>query len=283
MDEILRNTRAQLQVGFYSSGTAIDPDGDVTVTILGVCGGTIVAAGTAEAMGTASPGIYGYTLEPQTELDLFTATWTGEFGGTAMPQVTYAEVVGGYHVPINDVRALDGLSSYSYATLVEGRAWWQTMSEQFCGVAFVPRFGHDVLDGTGTKEVILDHMRPTRVRSAAIGGTAVADVSNWLLYDSGRVYRDDGFTFTAGHRNVEVCYEHGYAQPPSDLREAALVAIREHVLGDATGVPVRATALTQEFSRLDLAGYDEDHPTGIPRVDAVLMRYRERIGEMLVG
>jgi len=254
-DAILRNTQATLTQKFYSGESLTNATGSVLVTIVGDCGGTIVAAGTATNAGT---GIYTYDVAPQTDLDLLTATWTGTFGGVSQSLGSRVEVQGAYHVSIADIRAITTLantSTYPTARLVEVRRWWERISEAYCGVAFVPRWGHVTFDGDDTNWAMLADLRPRTVTSATVGGTAVADLSEWYVYDTGKVVRDDGSNFPSGvggAGRVDICYEHGYDAPPADVWEAALIAIEERALGAKTGVPARAEQLTAEFATIQL-------------------------------
>lgn len=274
-DEILRNTQATLQVTFYSGGTATDADGDVLVTVLGDDAGTVVA-GTAVAGGT---GVYTYTLAPQSNLDLLTVSWAGTFGGTVQSVTTNAEITGAHYVSLADIRALRSLSStatYPDSRLLEVRSWFADRAESFCGVSFVPRHARDVLDGDGTRTIMLSHLRPRVLEDAFVDDAEVTDLTDWELYGSGKVYRGDA-AFTAGYRNVVIQYEHGYDLPPEDLREAALVAIRYKLLGDQSGIPERATTMATEVGTFNLALAGANRPTGIPEVDAVLIGLSKKV------
>src|SRR3990172_8010955 len=141
-DEVLRNTQNSLSVTFYSGGAATSADGSVTVEALGGDAGT-VAFGTATGGGTVTPGVYNFTLSPQTVLDWLDVTWSGVFGGVAQSVRTEVEIVGDFYVALSDIRALDGLSDatkYPTARLIEGRQWFADKVEGFCGVSFVPRY-----------------------------------------------------------------------------------------------------------------------------------------------
>lgn len=274
----LRNTAGPLQVTFYSGETASNASGDVTVTVTGLGGTSIASAGTA-TMGTAiGTGVYLYDLDPQAELDLLTASWSGTFGGETQVQTTTYEVQGAFHVAASELRAMSGLSSttnFPYARLVAVRRWWEDLCENYCGVAFVPRYGYDVLDGSGSDTIMLSHLHPTSLRWVKIDGALVADTSEWVLYDSGKLVRDDGGTFRADRGNVVVKYEHGHHAPPSDLKEAALTAIRYKLIGDRSGIPERATTMVTDVGSYTLSLAGMNRPTGMPEVDAVLAAYRE--------
>jgi hypothetical protein len=274
----LRNTQATLEVVFYSAGVATDADGAVTVTITRA-DGTAFATDAATTHGTT--GQYKYTLAPQTNLEYFTLVWNGTFGGVAQKITTHTEIVGAFYAPLNDIRAMAGLSSvtnFPNAALEEARQWFEDLAEQYCGRAFVPRYGRTVTNGTGTQEILLQDRMPRRLLSVKVDGTAVSPFSSWGLYPEGVVVRSTGMgvgtsgTFTYGYRNVELTYEHGEDEPDLELREAALRAIQYRLLGNQLGLPAEAISASVDVRGPLTFGATAGpgRPTGIPEVDNVL-------------
>jgi hypothetical protein len=272
----LRNTQATLEVTFYSAGVAIDADGAVTVDITRA-DGTAFATGAA----TTHPGVgrYAYTLAPQTNLEYFTLVWNGTFGGVAQKITTHTEIVGAFYAPLNDIRAMKGLANttdFPNAALEEARQWFEDLAEQYCGRAFVPRYGRSVLNGTGTTEILLLHRLPRKLLSVKVDGTAVSSFSTWGLYPSGIVTRTTGIgvgisgLFTYGFNNVELTYEHGEDEPDLELRQAALRAIQYRLLGDNLGLPAEAISASADVRGPLTFGGAASRPTGIPEVDQVL-------------
>jgi hypothetical protein len=271
----LRNTQATVEVTFYSAGVATDADGAVTIDITRA-DGTAFATGAA----TSHPGVgrYAYTLAPQTNLEYFTLVWNGTFGGVAQKITTHAEIVGAFYAPLNDIRAMKGLANttdFSNAALEEARQWFEDLAEDYCGRAFVPRFGIDKLDGDSTDTILLDRIEPRTILSCKIGGVAQTGLTTWTLYDTGRVVRDTG-VFDEGSRNVIIQYEYGADEPDLELRSAALRAIQYRLLGDNLGLPAEAMSaavdvrgpLTIGTPFQQAAGMGR--PTGIPEIDHVL-------------
>jgi hypothetical protein len=263
---VLRDTRAQPEVVFYVGTTPTDADTAVTVDIFRG-DGTIFA--TDAATTHPATGHYVYTLAPQSALELFQFVWEGTFGGVVQRQTSYVEVVGGYVVSLADLQAESGLSTKTPAQLAEARQWFEDRAEAYCGVAFVPRYAREVLDGDGTTELDLLHPFPRSVISCKIEGVGQTGTTTWDLYDHGVIARDAG-SFGVGRRNVEIIYEHGLATVPSDIRDAALTAIRSNVLATAGGggIPPGVTSLitdagTYVFGR-------PSRPFGIREVDDVL-------------
>jgi hypothetical protein len=271
VQRVLRDTRAQPEVVFYVGTTATDADGAVTVDIFRA-DGSIFATDAATTHGAT--GHYVYTLAPQTNLERFQIVWEGTFGTVVQRQTSFVEVVGGYYAALADIRALQGLSdvvAFPNAKLAESRQWFEDKAEAHCGVAFVPRYARDVLDGNGSSKLKLRHNRPTRIISAKFDGAAQT-TTTWDLYEDDG---SDGFivapsSFPSGNRNIEIIYEHGFDGPDSEMRQAALTAIRDNALGLASGIPPQATEVRQEFTTISLSTPGPNAPTGIPSVDQVL-------------
>jgi hypothetical protein len=275
VQRVLRDTRAQPQVEFFVGTTSTAADGAVTVDVFRA-DGTIFATDAATVHGAA--GLYTYTLDPQSVLERFQLVWEGTFGTVVQRITSYVEVVGGYYAALADIRALQGLSdavAFPNAKLAESRQWFEDKAESHCGVAFVPRYARDVLDGKGSAKLKLRHNRPRSIISAKFDGAAQT-TTDWDLYE------DDGSAgfiiapsaFPSGYRNIEIIYEHGFDGPDTDLRQAALTAIRDNALGLASGIPPQATEVRQEFTTISLSTPGPNAPTGIPSVDQVLNAQR---------
>jgi hypothetical protein len=276
-DRVLRNTRRTLRQVFYVGTTPTDATGAVTVDITKADGSVLVDDGATSNVGT---GIYEYVLAPQASLDRLRLLWRGTFAAVEQIRGTWCDIADAFYVSLADIRALPGLSnttSYPNEKLEEARIWFEDKAEIFCGRAFVPRFGHEVLDGTGADRIYLDHLNIRTLLYCKVDGTAQSGLETWDLYRSGKVVRDTGI-FGAGKLNVEVGFEYGLDEPDADLRGAALTAIKAKLLGDRSGIPERAVTMTTDVGGFTLALAGRDRPTGIPEVDAVLLDRRVSSG-----
>jgi len=266
----LRNTQGLPQINFYVGGVLTDPDGNTATVTITRADGTAFA--TDAATTRLSTGLYQYTLAPQANLELFTFEWKGTFGGVVQRVYTITEVVGGFYVPVADIRAMGGLSSttdFPTAKLEDARHWFEDMAESYCGRSFVPRFAIDKLDGDDTDTIRLDRIEPRTILSAKVGGVTQTTTA-WALYPTGRVVRDTG-SFTGGDRNVVITYEYGADEPDSELREAALRAIQYRLLGNNLGLPAEAVSASVDVrGPLTFGAQGITQPTGIPEVDHVL-------------
>jgi hypothetical protein len=266
----LRNTQVALDAEFLVGTTPTDADASVLVDITRA-DGTVFATGAPTTKPPTTTGIYRYTLAPQADLEYFTLDFYGAFGGVTQhhPPI-HADIVGAFYVPIIDLRALNGLTSavtFPQELLEEKRQWFEDLAERFCGMAFVPRFEHEFLDGQGTAELWLKRALPRRILTCKVDGVVQTGLTAWDLYDSGRIVRDAGF-FVAGRQNVEVTYEHGADEPDVEVRQVAMQAIRAKLLADQSGIPDRMTSIVTEMGTVVRTA--PMRPTGILEVDAVL-------------
>jgi hypothetical protein len=272
-DRILRNTRRALREVFNVGTTPTNADGAVTVDVTRADGSVLVDDGATTNVPT---GIYEYVLAPQATLDRLRLLWRGTFSGVEQIRGTWCDIADAYYVSLADIRAIPSLSnatSYPNDKLEEARIWFEDKAEIFCGRAFVPRFGHEVLDGTGSDTIFLDHLNIRTLLYVKVNGVAQTGLTTWDLKRSGKVVRDTG-VFAAGELNVEVGFEYGLDEPDADLRAAALTAIKAKLLGDRSGIPERALTMTTDVGGFTLALAGKDRPTGIPDVDAVLLDRR---------
>lgn len=245
VQRVLRDVRSQPEATFYTGTTPVEADGAITVDIF---------RGDGSAFQTDAPttdvdpdvGLYRYTLDPQSNLEKFRFVWEGTFGAVVQRVTTYVEIVGGYTVSLTDLKAETGLTAKTDKQLTEARTWFEDIAETWCGVAFVPRYGRDVLNGTGSSGLQLSNRLPRTILSAKVDGVAQSGTATWDLYDSGVIVRDSG-TFPVGRRNIEIIYEHGHDAPEAEVREAATIAIRSKLLsaegGTSGGIPSGVTQL----------------------------------------
>jgi hypothetical protein len=269
VQRVLRDVRSQPSVTFMVGSTPTAPDAGASVTITRGDGTVFTTDGPTTAGG---PGEFTYTLGPQSNLELFTLRWRATFAGTVQYITTQVEIVGGYYVSLADLKAEPGMSTKTDAQLAEGRQWFEELAEAWCGIAFVPRYARDVVDGTGTSRLLLTHRRPRTLYTAKVGGVAET-FTDWALYDTGMIARPGAFTF--GRLNYELTYEHGYAEADGELREATLTAVRSQVAGGggtASGIPSGVTQLATDAGVMTFGR--PSRPTGIASVDTILNNRR---------
>lgn len=286
---ILAGTAATLRTVLADQdGNPADASGALTVAVSRADGTVVLAAGTATVHGTTGNYSVALTSAQTATLDQLTAVWTDAATGRTV--TTRHDIVGGFFFSLTEARAsndgqLADTVKYSDAQVLIAREEVEVEAEEICDVAFVPRYARVLLDGNSTGEITLPHNRIRRVRSVkiltstggAVATTLTAGQLAALSVDHlGVMRRTDGGWFDEGRANVVVEYEHGWDQPPTDLRKAALVRLRWRLNSSKTGVNDRATSFTAENGQtyqLDTAGAFK---TGMPDVDAAYSRYSMR-------
>lgn len=266
---VLRTAQVVVSHTFQVDETPTDATGSVTYTVNRL-DGTVVASGTAGHPGP--PGVYQATVPAQASVDVLTLSWTGTVGGAAVTATDTVEVVGGFLFGLAEARAMPpalDATRYPTATLARKRIAVEQEAEEICGQAFVPRFARAVVDGTGASSVRLPHVGVRALRAVSVSGSVVS-LSGLYFTASGVL---SGRSWTYGSRNVVVEYEHGWDQPPEDLKDAAMLRLRSRLSMGDSGVPQRALS----FSVADGGVYRLSTPsakrTGIPDVDGVYERY----------
>lgn len=260
-------------------GEPADP-GTVTVGVTRADGTAVVATGTATTGTGANPREVSLTPTQTATLDLLTATWTRTTD--SVEYHTRIAVVGGFYFTLAAARASDPVLAddvkYTAAVIQAARSEIENEFEAICEVAFVPSHRRETLDGPGTGQLLLPTPLPRRVLAVtelADDGTETAwpaaDIAAIRPDETGLVFSPR--TFPCGNRNVIVAWEHGWDQPPPDVRQAALLRLRHRVTRPRSAVPDRATTFQIEGGnvyRLDTANA---RGTGIPDIDAVLDRF----------
>jgi hypothetical protein len=277
MDRILRNTAGRIaltlsdQEGSPLSASAVD------VSVADATGAEVITS----AAVTDVDGVWGLELTPEQTASLgpYTATWVATVDGVVNTYTTHFEVVGGFLFTIAEARAFDDgaladAATYPTAALVEGRAYVENYLEHLCGVSFVPRARRLVVDGSDLNYIRIPDLYARRVVSATHDGDDVAvDVAVYPRL--GRVYRVNGYWSAGEPGNVVLVYEHGYEEPPPAVTRAALLLLKDKVIG--SNVDARALTFSDDLGTRSLAVPGRSGPTGLPEVDAVIAQYSERL------
>lgn len=211
-------------------------------------------------------GIASYTLAAQSALDRFTVTWAAA-GSTF---TTVEEMVGLRLCSLAAV-AEDVTETLSAERKRVAREIAEQFLEDECGVAFRPRYAHERLDGTGRDKLFLPHPKVSGVRSATVGETALtsAELKDVKPYDAGYLWREAGWT--EGHQNVEVVYEHGFANPPGVARRAAAQLARHLAVKRLSNLEDRATSYSTDEATYSLITPGiRGNLTALPEVNSFL-------------
>lgn len=283
--QVLRGVAATLSYQFVDSdGTAAAPAGDVTVTVTRA-DGTVIDTDAATGGTTTAPRTYSLASADNQTLDLLTAVWTDDGDGST--HTTYVEVVGGYYFSVAEARASDATltdtTKYPNAAVVAARREVEEEFERICGVAFVPRFAVETMDGPGCARIELTHHPVREVRFVRAYSDATTYLA-WTVDELASLVHDDeagwgvvtsrtGVGFARGSANLMVGWEHGMDRPPAEVKRAALQRLRYRLNMSLAAIPDRATSFSVTEGgtySLSTAGAAK---TGMPDVDAVLDRW----------
>ena len=271
-----------------ADGTAAEASGTVTVGVAAADGVSVVSAGTATTH-TGGTAVYtvALTAAQTSTLELLTATWTN---GTST-WTTQHEIVGGFLFTVADARdaddALDtsAVNPFTDAQILAARAVLERRIEDICDRAFVPRYARLVLDGTGTRDLVLGVTEPRTLRSVRVLAAAGSSTSTSFtagelaavaLYEDGTARRTDGGVWPEDRANIVVEVEHGLDAPPAALVDAALLHLRHHLTRSRTALLDRRTSYTDEAGGSYQFATAGPYATGIPEVDAVYDAYSRR-------
>lgn len=195
------------------------------------------------------------------------------------------------YATLDDLRELPDLNDterYSDEDLTTAGEWAEGRIELGVGTSFVARSVTVTVDGdsqdcdgglnvgypyvlavTAVTSNGVAFTGPQLAQVSVVAGIALRLTSptGWLAWDYGR-------------RNITLTLNTGYsATPPADVLAAFKQATRFRAIrGRAgSGVSDRATTISTEQGTTVLQVADQDHPTGIPEVDAVILDWRDRL------
>lgn len=288
--DILRGTAGVLDVVLSVDGVPTDPDPSPgpQVTVVDAAGTVVITPALVIAVGGGSGKLrFIVTPDKTAQVDEWLATWTFTQGGVQQSVTTSPRIVGDVLFTLAEARGYDGgalgsSATYPDAAILAARDRIADAFAQICEVPFGARYARELLDGDGSESVRVANQRVLAVRSIRVrnGATWTAfsaeELADVIVYPRGMLYRETLGTFPAGRRNVEVAYEHGLQPVPAEIRLAALRLLRDQLV--KSPLDDRATSQSGEFGTFALATAGRNGSYfGLPLVDEVLNRYRERV------
>lgn len=276
MRRVALGEAAVLTLNVYNDdGEPIDVDGAMTVTVSTSDG---VEVGTGTATNETAAGVYTFELpeEAVDAVDLYEVLWEADVATRARTWTTRYEVVGGHYFELADLRTFNAAieenpSRYTAAKLREARDTASERLDKECVLAFTPRRGRVVLRGSGRRVLILPNNAIRALYGVSVDGVDFTDAELDLVK-----LLDYGIELPAGNAwdhdtEITVDYEHGLDEPdPSVVRAAKLLAI-DYLLPSA--IPARAKSETTDLGTISYSLAGRDGATGIPEVDAVIVKY----------
>ena len=287
--QVLKSNPATVSATFVdTSGTVVDP-GVCTVDVTGL-DGTVIENDAATTSGSgAAARTYTLTSTHTADLDTLTVTFTSSDLSQSVTETV--EVIGALLFTVTEARAFDGAamtspSTYPTATIEEARARITDQFESICGVSFVPRYRLDTFSGDGLTTLRLPRLLVTDIRSVEYrdsGGVTwtaydASDLADLFIEDTGYLLRETRGTFLSGRRNIRIGYEYGFTTPPFEIKDAALMALRDRLV--RSNINDRAISITTEqgSEQLWTPGLS-GRGTAVhrhPIVNEVLLRYRDQ-------
>lgn len=203
------------------------------------------------------------------------------------------------YATVEDLRELPDLHDterYSDADLTTAGEWAEGRIELGIGTSFVARSVTETLDGDDQSPrggLVLATPFVLSIDSIVSNGVAftgpqLAEVT----VRAGVMMRRSAGSFGVGGSwdygiaNIVVTIQAGYsASPPADVLAAFKQAARFRAIrGRAgSGTSERATTISTEQGTTVLQVADQDHPTGIPEVDAVILDWRDKLDVFGMG
>lgn len=282
MIRVERGHAAKLSVTALDLDTPADADPAPTLTIVDWAGDPVATPSVAQSTEDDTPvvGTYEATFPAQSDVGLFTATWSMTVGGRVQPIRQEIAVVGARAFTLWQLRSLPDLDTplrYTAAHLEEARTWVEDLIERVCRTSFSERLWVDrharrteQLDG-GLWGVELDNGWATRLVAATVDTDPVDGAA---LAPSARYVTAPSWPTGA---STTIAYVTAYTTSwPTDLQDAALTAARYHLIGkhSRSGVTERQRTITNEAGTIGLSfAGGRDHPTGLDEVDAVIAHY----------
>lgn len=250
---------------------------NVQVTTTSARNGTVSAPVPATNVGG---GVWGHTLTyaDVQDPDKLTLTFTGEVGGNPYQVRSDVDVAGSHYFTLEEARSIGGISSsISDAEIESVRCSVEDQIEANCDTSFVPRLVVEELSpNPGEPFVRLTEAYVLRVVSVEDHGV---DITDEVVVDGRYLWREPR-GWSPGLRSVRVVYEAGWSEsPPEDLRRAAINAARYRLLEEArVGTPSNVITIGTDVGTVRMAVASLKAPFGVPEVDAVVLRWAQKVG-----
>lgn len=262
-------------------GTAVAPTAAPSVSVTDI-DNVEVAAGTATAV-VGSTGVYTYNLPAVDVLDTlgaYAVTFEWAVAGKNDQLIIPVEVVNNHLFEIHEIRAWDNAFSdavrYTADEIREARDRGSDRLEKGAQVAFTSRQTRETLSGDGSTTLMLPNSLVTEIVGVIVDDYEFTeeDIDQLILDPEGVITNYAGWTY--GTRNIVVDYVHGYPTTPAEVKTAAMIVAKDHLVPSAT--PGRATSQSTDLGefRISVANLDAGRPTGIPEVDTVIALYGRR-------
>jgi hypothetical protein len=234
--QVLKGTSVIVTETFSVDGSPTDLDAGVpAVVALFPDGSALTPAPVASGAWTGrTTGQYRIVLDAQPQVTyLDPITWVGTIGGKQQTLYSRVEWIGDLLFTLAQLRAVKvaggtpfaSTTDYPNQVLLDRRAEVTDDFEARCGWSFVPRFARELHSGTGRCEILLDHLKCSKLLSVTINGAA-QQLSGFTLDRSGVLYATSNYLpggwIQWGVNNIAVEYVHGFDRPPAAVSSGGL-------------------------------------------------------------
>ena len=243
------------------------------MTVTNDAGTVLVNAGSA--VGTGSGGrTYVLPITTTKTLDVLTIAWTAADGSVL---TTYAEIVGDFHFTVQYARTrtpLQDTSTYTTQMVLDYRTLAEMAIEDILGVAFVPRFRHDIARIVAWGELEMPRRRIRKVRAiyqqSDTGPVALSSLAGLRIEAGGIVFLPAMFNWWS--TPITVAYESGYPWCNYRVRRATLELARRWLVESPWDE--RTTGFrTRDGGQMTILTANHTDPFDIPEVVAIADAY----------
>jgi hypothetical protein len=285
--QVKRKTSLTITETFEVDGSPVNVDSGLPTLVATFPDGTALSPlPTVSGSWTGrTTGQYRVVLPAQPEVTWIDYELTGPIGGLPQTVGGRVEWLGELLFNLAELRAMRVAGSkpfnatdYPDSVVLARRAEVTDDFEARCGWSFIPRFAREITDGTGRAEILLDHLKASKLLSVTVNGVAQT-VGNYTLDRSGvlratSAYMASGW-FQGGVSNVTVEYQHGWDRPPAAISSAALARTAMLLAPSQAGSTVSSwTTPDGTTYSMDAAGQVTAAGTirhyGVPGIDSVL-------------
>lgn len=253
------------------AGVAVDPGSPVAVNVTYDSTGTQVLL---NATGTGTSRQVALTAVQTAQLDNLRLDWTAADGSKL---TTYAEIVGGYMFSVAQARArspLQDTTAYPTSAILDYRTLAEVALEDICGVSFVPRYtreemaiaGYGIITGSRRKIRVVRQITSFQSNQQV----PMPSLSGLQIIMGQRIYMPTLWNWYTSP--IYCAYEHGYAEPPPRVRNAALLLARRWLVESPWDE--RATGFrTRDGGEMTIMTGSHSNAFDIPEVLAIADAY----------
>ena len=188
---------------------------------------------------------------------------------------------------LSQIRAMEGMEEayhYTDTAINEGIGFATSVIDEFTGTSWEYKAFDITVSGSNRRRISLEDpfdgrriLFPRTITTLTIDGVS-QDTSVLALYPEGYLVSSEyDFGYDSPGNNIRIAGTAGITSvAPDDIAWAARTITRQYVIDLLSRVDDRAVLMTNELGTIRLAQPGTKQPTGLPQVDVVLNRRRQR-------